>query len=250
MVVKIGGVNYIPGTYGKKRPNPADVVDQYLHEWDEKRVEEQAEAPPRELPPSVCFSRKIGVGALETADILAEQIGYRVVDREVMEYMANVTPLRDKMIAFFGSRYPDKLEKILPQAIGRKASVENAYTKHLATAVVCLAGLGSTIFVGRGMHLWLPRDRVLVVRFIGKRKHRANRLARILNLSEEEAESALYRLDSEQRVFFETIHVKRNASPYEFDMVINCDYIHKPKWAAQIVTQAFNEKFGVETESR
>jgi len=27
-------------------------------------------------------------------------------------------------------------------------------------------------------------------------------------------------------------------------MVINFDYIHKPRWAAEMVAQAFKEKFG------
>ena len=35
----------------------------------------------------------------------------------------------------------------------------------------------------------------------------------------------------------------KSVSPYEFDMVINCDYIEKPEWAAEIVALAFKARF-------
>ena len=47
-----------------------------------------------------------------------------------------------------------------------------------------------------------------------------------------------------QRSFFKKVYGKEEASPYEFDMVINFDYIRKPQWAADIVEKAFQTKFG------
>jgi len=43
------------------------------------------------------------------------------------------------------------------------------------------------------------------------------------------------------------VYGKKDASPYEFDIVINFDYISEPQWAAEIVLQAFKAKFGDET---
>jgi hypothetical protein len=39
------------------------------------------------------------------------------------------------------------------------------------------------------------------------------------------------------------IKTKRDASLYEFDTVINCDYIWDSRGAAEIVEKAFREKF-------
>ena len=51
---------------------------------------------PSEIPPAICFSRKIGGGALEIADLLAEKINYRVVDRELLEHIAQDKDLSSK----------------------------------------------------------------------------------------------------------------------------------------------------------
>jgi hypothetical protein len=87
---------------------------------------------------------------------------------------------------------------------------------------------------------------VLAVRFICSDEHRIKRLSKILNVKEKGAADKLPQLDKEQRQFFKKTFGKKDAVPYEFDMVINCDYINKPKDAAEIVELAFRKKFAKE----
>lgn len=46
-----------------------------------------------------------------------------------------------------------------------------------------------------------------------------------------------------QREFFRKVFKRNDASPYEFDLVINMDFIDESKWAADIVETAFRVKF-------
>jgi hypothetical protein len=55
-------------------------------------------------------------------------------------------------------------------------------------------------------------------------------------------------IDKEQKAFFKKVHGKKDVSPYEFDMVINFEYISQPQWAADIVEKAFYAKFGKEVQ--
>jgi cytidylate kinase len=110
--------------------------------------------------------------------------------------------------------------------------------------------MGSSIFVGRGAHLILPRDRVLAVRIICSNEYRIERLANILDVEENEAEKLLHQIDQEQRAFFKKVFGKKDASPYEFDMVINSDFITGPAEAAEIIACAFEEKFAAELEGK
>jgi len=56
----------------------------YIREWDEKRTEKaEKEQDVAEFPPTICISRKLAVGAVEIADLVAEKIGYRVVDQRL-----------------------------------------------------------------------------------------------------------------------------------------------------------------------
>lgn len=236
----------MPGTYVKTRPDVAELAENYIREWEEKRLEVKKERPRPEMPPSICFSRKIGVGALEIADILAVKTGYRVVDREILEHIANQAKLSEKTVALFDERYPGEIGELLSLAFREKAFIKSDYTRHLFRTILSIAGLGPTIFVGRGVHMLLPRERVLAIRFIASKEQRVKRLADIMDLDEKEVETKIEQMDREQRDFFKKIYERKDASPYEFDLVINCDYISDPKWAADIVALAFKEKFGSE----
>jgi cytidylate kinase len=225
------------------------LVEIHIREWEQRKISAIAEAKEHRqiIYPTICFSRKIGVGALEIADILAKQIGYQVIDREILEYIANKAKVHQRTVSIFDERYPGKIGDLLSMAFGEKAFIKNSYTKALFNAVFSISGLKPTIFVGRGAHLLLPRDRVLAVRFVGSDTYRIKRMAGILNVSEEEAESTLAQTDKEQRAFFKSVYGKKDASPYDFDMVINFDYITDPQWAVDIVALAFSQKFGHET---
>ena len=245
MTINIKGEKFVPGTYVKTRPSAAQMADQYVSEWDEKRLKRKEEEALLKMPPTICFSRKIGVGALEIADILAEEIGYRVIDREILEAIAQQTDLSEKTVAVFDERYPGKMSEFLYLIFGEKAFIKSDYASQLFRAVYAISALQPTIFVGRGAHLLLPRERLLAVRCICSKENRVKRLAAILNAKEAEVDSQLDKIDKEQADFFKKVYGKKDASPYEFDLVINCDNISEPGWAASIVKQAFVEKFGL-----
>jgi cytidylate kinase len=246
MTIIIGGVKYTPGMYAGKRPTGAQLAENYFKELDKRLVAEEKLRQRPEIFPTICFSRKIGVGALEIADILAAKIGYHVVDQEVLEYIAKKAKLSEKAVAHFDERYPGKLNEFATYLFGEKSFIKSDYSRHLFRAVLAIAGLTPTIFVGRGSHLILPRERIMAVRFISSDAYRIKRLANILNVKEEDATSSLDRINKEQSAFFKKVFGKKTASPYEFDMVINCDYIKDPRYAAEIVEIAFSKKFADE----
>jgi Cytidylate kinase-like family len=245
MATPVSTIKYVPGTYVKKRPDAATMAGQYVQQWElRQRKLREHDKPTRPLPPCICFSRKIGAGALEVADILAEKYGYRVYDRQILEHIVSETSLRDKTVAFFDECYPGKMTELGALLFGEKSFVIGDYVRHLASVVYSLAETGPCIFVGRGTHLVLPRDRVLAVRVISSPANRLARLAKIMGVKEHEAAGKMDPIDKEQRDFFKRAFGKKEASPYEFDLVINCDFISDPRWAAAIVVKAFGKKFG------
>ena len=251
MAINQSKLKYIPGTYARKRPDSAQVADQYIREWSQRQVKMKGQKiDPAQMPPAICFSRKIGGGALEIADLLAEKIYYRVVDRDLLEHMAKDKELSKKTVEFFDERYPGKISELGSMLFGEKSFIMSDYVRNLMSVVFTFANMGSSIFVGRGVHLILPRDRVLAVRIICSAQYRIGRLAAILDVEEYEAEKLLRHSDQEQRAFFKKAFGKKDASPYEFDLVINRDFLTEPRAAAGIVAQAFKEKFEGEFEHK
>ncbi len=236
-------IKYIPGFYGKKRQGVTVAVRNYFCEWEKRQLAEKRRKPKTEFIPAICFSRQIGVGVLETADILAKNIGYRVINREILEHIAKDKKLSEKTVAFLNEQSPDLIIEYLSWMVGEKAFSKSESMDYLFKAILSFATLEPSIFVGRGAYLLLPREQILAVRFIASDGHRIKRLANLLNKTEKEAANDLNQADKEQRLFFKHVYGKKSITPDEFDMVINFDYIHKPQWAAEIVAQAFKEKF-------
>jgi hypothetical protein len=238
---------YVPGTYARKRPEAGRVAARYAQEWEARHQKlQRKQGAPTEIPPCICFSRKIGVGALEVADILAKKLHLRVADREILELMSGRTELDKETVKFYDELYPGKTVELSALLFGKKSFQMDDYLRNLASAVYSLAMLGSTIFVGRGTHLVLPRERVLAVRFICSDPFRIERLASLLNVSREEAVKTLGKIDREQQAFFRKAFGKKDAPAAEFDLVFNFDHLSGPKLAADLVARAFRSKFAGE----
>lgn len=240
---ELGSMGYKPGQYGKKRLTAAEWSAAHIKKWADKQIKEEALKILEPEHEAICFSRKIGVGALEIADILAKKIDFRVVDREILEHMAAEANLTQKTVSFFDERYPGKMSELMAMLTKEKSFIKSDYARQLAKSVLALANLEPTIFVGRGAHLILPRERVLAVRFICSMEFRVKRLAKELGMEYHQAETRLKEIDKEQRNFFKTVYDKKDASPYEFDLVINRDYITDANAAAEVVAQAYAQKF-------
>ena len=172
MAINKPKLKYVPGTHAKKRPDAAHLAGQFIREWHQRHLKLKGKKiEPSEISPAICFSRKIGGGALEIADLLAEKIYYRVVDRELLEHIAKDKELSKKTVEFFDERYPGKMSELASMLFGEKSFIMSDYVKNLVSAVFTFANMGSSIFVGRGAHLILPRDRVLAVRIICSDKY-------------------------------------------------------------------------------
>jgi hypothetical protein len=247
MTKTVAGSRYLPGTFAQKRPDTAQRAQHFVRQLEQKeelkRRADQQPSPDTDLAPTICFSRKIGVGALEIAELLAQRTGHRVADRMIIEKIAEDADLGSKTVKYFDERHPGQINQIGAFLFGEKSFVMGDYMRKLASAVLSLAESEATIFVGRGAHLILPRDRVLAVRCISSRGYRIKRVADILGISEAAAQKELDEADKEQQRFFQRAFGKKDASPYEFDLIINCDYINKPEWAADIIHQAYKRKF-------
>ena len=241
MAIHIKGINYIPGTYAKRGSQTSALTDFYVKEQEKRQNELNVKK--KKLAPSICFSRKMGVGAVEIADLLAKKTGYPTFERAIIEHMVDNSDLHKKTITYFDEHYPGKLKELAAFLFAEKSYIMSDYVKHLFRTVLSIADIGSTLFVGRGTHLILPRNRVLAVRLICSREYRCQRLAANLKVKTEDVDDKLDEIDKEQRIFFKKVFHKQDALPYEFDLCINRDYIENPQSIADIIYTAFREKF-------
>jgi cytidylate kinase len=240
---------YVPGTYARKRPEAEKLAAQYVQEWEARRQKVSSKkTKAADIPPCICFSRKVGVGALEVADILARRLHLRVADREILEHMSGEARLDRETVKIYDELYPGKTVELSTLLFGRKSFQMDDYLRNLVSAVYSIATIGSTIFVGRGTHLIMPRERVLAVRLICSDRFRIARLSSLLKVDTAEAAKTLAKIDREQTAFFKKAFGKKDAPASEFDLVINFDHLADPRLAADVVARCFRNKFSIESD--
>jgi hypothetical protein len=66
-------IAYGMGFYGYKRQDPSVAIHNYFREWEKRHLDLKRIKSKSKFQPAICFSRQIGVGVLETADILAKK---------------------------------------------------------------------------------------------------------------------------------------------------------------------------------
>ena len=241
---QIGGVDYDPVQYEKNRPGNMMLVDQYFQEWEARQLYRGSPQDYR-IPPNICLSREVGVGALEVADLLAQDLGFPVVDKSLLDIICASKQLTEKTAKIFDERHPGLPMEIASWLFGEKSFVAGDYSRELLRAVAAIAGLGPNIFLGRGVYLLLPRDRILAVRIVGTREYRTQRMSAILHkeLETEKALRELERIDQEQQGFFKKVFRKKEMTMGEFDLVISRDQFPEAASVAAIIKTAYEAKF-------
>lgn len=235
--------------YWKGQRRVKHLAREYAGYFMKEDIREKVRKSGVAVCPSICISRNIGVGAIEVAEILGEQLGFRMFDREIIEEISNLSALSRQSIETFDERYPGRIRELMGMILGDRAFGMNDYARHLFYSAFFLAHMESTIFVGRGIHLMLPRNRVFAVRFVSSRERRINRLVDALGVDENKAVQLLNQAEKEQREFFQMVHQKDAAPADEFDLVMNLDYISDPETAANVVAMMFKNRFPGSCES-
>ncbi len=232
--------------YWKGKRKISKLANEYIDKLDKDEFRKTLETKSLEIFPTLCFSRKIGVGALELAEKLARQLGeYRVVDREIITYLSDETELSRQSIATFDERYPGVIKEFLGRILGDRLFDMNEYGRQLFIVAWFLAHMDKTIFVGRGIHLMLPRQRVFAVRCISSIDRRVERLTKSLKITAAKARKIIQQADAEQKEFFSRVHGKDRAAPSEFDVILNLDYIDDLDVAAETIQKLFYSRFKV-----
>ncbi len=235
---------YPPGYYGKKMMSASDWAGTQVRKWEQAQAEIKATNQFSQKH-CICLSRGIGAGAMEVADFLSKITDYRVIDKEIIEYMAKDSSLTEKIIASFDERFPGKMSELLVSLSVEKKFFKTDYVKQLAKTVAALAHTEPTIFVGRGTHLILPRHTILSVQLVRSKKHRIEKLANTLGIGNSEAEAKLNIFDDDHHEFFKKVFLREKTSPDEFDLVIHMDHITQGQQVAHIIACAFEQKFEV-----
>uniref|UniRef100_UPI0011775F11 cytidylate kinase-like family protein n=1 Tax=Candidatus Entotheonella palauensis TaxID=93172 RepID=UPI0011775F11 len=135
----------------------AQLAERQMRQWaiglevEQRRQHEEAAKPlPESVHPYLTISRDTGAGAGELAHQVGRRLGWEVLDRELLDYMATQYQIPKAMVEWVDETTTSWLVDTFGKWLDRRLVTESEYLTHLGQLVLLAAQSQSTIFVGRG----------------------------------------------------------------------------------------------------
>lgn len=167
----------------------------------------------------ITISRQAESGGEEIVDLVAERTGLRVVDRSIVEHMAQQWGLPVAHVARFDEIALGTVEALIAE--WQTSVSREQYLRRLAMVLLALEREGDVIIMGRGAAFVLTDPGTLHVRIIAPMSCRVERLCARQGVSRLTAERLLRRSDEQRRRFVRQSFDGDIESPAHYDITIN-----------------------------
>jgi cytidylate kinase len=212
--------------------------------WDELRrslsglTSPRAGADATPLGPFIAISREAGAEGEAVARELGVQLGWRVFDKELLDFLAqqchldreSLTLLDETSVTWFDESVLNLMKPHLP--------TQDDYVRRLVKIAVVELLQGPAVLVGRGMPAVLPRQRGLAVRVIADEADRLARVQAGRGLDEKAARRFIADTDSARRDFVRRHFHVDPADPLLYDLTVNTSRFSVPGTTAVILGAA------------
>lgn len=171
----------------------------------------------------IAISREAGSGGTEVAFRVGELLGWRVLDRNLLDTMAERSRTPKEMLEVVDDGYPGWFFETFGCWFNRRLVTRARYLVYLKSVLRDILRRENIVVVGRGAQFLLPRNCGLAVRIIASEPYRIERMQRRHGVSYEEARAMIRRLDDERRRFIRQAFGRDGQDPYLYDLVINVE---------------------------
>jgi cytidylate kinase len=179
---------------------------------------------------AVTVSRLYGAGGRRVAPALAERLGFRFVDREIVEEAARRLGLDPTIAAERDERVPGIVDEVglalargMPEfAMSSMAIGDRDLAEATRAVISSLADAGGYVILGRGGQASLRGRRdVCHISLVGERADRARRVAASQGIDEREASARRDRVDGERAAYVRRFHGADINDPLLYDCILN-----------------------------
>ncbi len=197
-----------------------ELVSQQVRRSEMARKKE-IEAGKPGLNPVVTISRAMGSGARIIARKLAQDLGWSLWDRELLDAMAEHAEVSKRVVEAFDEHAISEIEVFARTALGDYELAGFLYGKHLAKAVAAVARLGNAIILGRGANFLLRS--ALSVRIDASMERRIENMMSYESLKREEAEAKIRASDKERYDFLVRMFGRERVEQAPYDLTLCMD---------------------------
>lgn len=199
----------------------------------------------------ITVSRELGAGGSEVARQVAETLGWRVVDNELVDQIAIRTGLSPAEVRDREERAPGFLERLIrmltkaaPEMLAPAAEhvpeLEEAKLVKITEAVVEeIAREGRVVLVGRAAPVVLSRDRDAIhLKIVAPKAARVEVVMKRLGVGRDEATAAVEMSDANRKRYHEQYYERDWNDGSQYHLVLNTAALGVEQTVATIVGRA------------
>jgi cytidylate kinase len=211
------------------------LVGHQLSRWE-------ASGRPVRVPPCIAIASLPGAGGEELGRIVAERLGYRVFDREIVDEIARRRGVSDELIRGLDGRVRNLIDRYTADFLRTRSFNETDFLNEVVRAVFAIGQHGGAVIVGRGSAFILGPHVGLRVGVVAPLAVRVERFAKQQGLEPKRAESIL-REEDERRTQYIRHHFRaRLDDPLHYDLMLNSGAIELDA-AASLVIESLHIRF-------
>ncbi len=199
-------------------------IEKRFHTWEKARAEAEAAGSKGFPPPQIItVSRSSGSRGMYLAKKLAEELGYALLTREHIDFIANSEANRERIKASLDDESRERLQiemkdlRPFPKAV-------NTYARNLYESVLPMGRLGGVLLVGRGTNYIFGLTRGFHIRVICDRDKRIDNYVKYTSMTRKEAARVIEKSDRERRKFIQILFNAEIDDPHHYDFVINSEF--------------------------
>ncbi len=199
----------------------------------------------------ITLSRQFAAGGSRVATLVAEDLGWRVVDNDLIDRVAERAGMTSEEVARREERPPSFVERLarlaavqLPDLFvpvsGPLPALDEEHLVHITGSLVSeLAAAGRCVIVGRASAAVLARESdTLHARLVAPKEWRVQRAIEHLGLDPAMAERRLEEVDANRARYHRDYYQRDSGDPINYDLVLNSARLGVEGAAAVIVGRA------------
>ena len=226
------------------------IIDSQLERWAvERRAEAEAakhggrrSKTPHDVPPWIAISRDYGAGGSEVAEVLAEQLGYELFDRKLLDALARESRYRREFLASVDEKGRSTVEAHVDALLHGESFVRSDFLRYLMRVLMTIAEHGHAVVVGRGAAHVLPAEGGVTVRIVAPLEDRVRNVAQRLSIPDTEARLRVHEVDRARADFLRTHFHRAEWRPEDHDLTI-CTSRVSIEQAVRLVESTLVDRF-------
>lgn len=223
------------------------IIDEQIKSWEIENSGKNKIVSPKGKPfPVITISREFGARGAALANLIGEKTGFKVWDKNLLEAIADKLGSNQKYLKILDENRRELIEDMV---VGFMTNIKTNvdYYRTLNSVVRTIEENGNAVIVGRGANYICKKPESFHVRVVCPLEKRIREYSQRENITAEEAESIIHKIDKERSEFVRYYFKKNVSQSSDYDLLLNSGTFGLQEMM-QIFIEAYEQKSGLKLE--